>query len=113
MALRASIGAAAAVLLTGAATAQTPKAAPQPPLVYVNPPLNPNAATPPPDAQVTPDGAVIAPPDVNGKLTPAQVEEARRAAAAKAKDGVIRSAPPAIAVDGQDNGGIVSGATIR
>lgn len=84
--------------------------------VFVNPYQIPGVGTAPapaPTGVVTQDGAVIMPADVNGHLTPAQVEAIRRREQERAKSGLLENPAPAIGVDGQGNGQIVSGASIR
>ncbi len=73
--------------------------------ILIDPSKYTGANNPPPSGYVTDDGTLIAPADLGGRL-PAQEQ-------APPKDGILRSAPPATAVDADGNRAVVSGATIR
>jgi hypothetical protein len=73
--------------------------------VLIDPSKYIDASNPPPSGYVTDDGTLIAPADLGGRL-PQQTQ-------APAKDGILRSAPPATAVDADGHRAVVSGATIH
>ena len=79
-------------------------------IVAPPPPVSPDPGS---EGLVTEEGDLIAPADVDGRFTPGQLEAARRAAAADAVDGILRSAPPAIGIGPGGQGAVVSGTSIR
>lgn len=83
-----------------------------PPQVFINPSLEHDAIGPAPTSgYTTQDGSLIAPAETDGRLSPAQIQDS--AAAAQPEDGTLQSAPPAIAIDGEGHGAIVSGVSIQ
>src|SRR5438309_1346804 len=66
------------------------------------PGANPSAPT----GVTTPGGAVIAPADISGRMPPP-------VRPGSAEDGILRSAAPALGVDADGHGVVVSGASLR
>ena len=97
----------AALCLTGAALCAAAALAQSTPSstqrILIDPSKYTGANTPVPSGYTTDDGQLIAPADIGGKLpAPAQPPH----------DGILRSAPPATAVDADGHRGLVSGAKI-
>jgi hypothetical protein len=72
--------------------------------ILIDPSKYIDANNPPPSGYVTDDGTLIAPADLGGRLPQTPPPP---------KDGILRSAPPATAVDADGHRAVVSGATIN
>jgi|SRR5882762_362682 len=108
------LGLTIATSLPSAAADATSGSSSKAPQVFLTTPLNPGAApSPPPGGSVAADGSVIAPADIDGRLTPDQVQAARRGVPGPNRGSNLNSAPPAIGTDAQGQGVIGSGASIR
>ena len=102
----------AAIAAAASAAAQSSSgAAAQRVLIY--PPANALTPPPPADGLTRADGSVIAPGDLNGRLAAPPTKPSQAQAPAAKDDGILRSAPPSVAVDADGRGAVVSGATIR
>jgi len=115
------LGLTIATALPSEAADATPSTTPgmKAPQVFLTTPFNPGlltpgaAPSPPPGGSVAADGSVIAPADIDGRLTPDQVQAARRGVPGPSRGSNLNSAPPAIGIDAQGQGVIGSGASIR
>jgi hypothetical protein len=90
------------VLSASAGLAQSTQSSSQ--RILIDPSKYTDATAPPPSGYTTEDGALIAPADIGGRLP---------ATPAPANDGILRSAPPATAVDADGHSAVVSGAKIN
>jgi hypothetical protein len=106
-----TVTAALAVLgATGPAAAQSNTGTVQQ-RIFINPPSNFLTPSPSTDALIRPDGSIIAPSDINGRVPAPQA--APKPKQPPGESGILRSAPPSVAVDADGHGAIVSGAHIQ